>query len=430
MRLSKFSILGALLGHAGGVEEWRISPEKPVRDDGWQVTGLEFYSDDDCSQPVKADKETAYSGLKYPDQFYATEVLNAAKDCVDQCGGKGGFCSWCGEGNACCRLGLNKDPVECRRAVRFSSGVRHECVALFPRNLPIASRADLALDGSPWTNFQIDCNHGTCVEASPVLGAVIADESATVRCIIVVQPVQSSLWGIKATRASRRSHKCPGPCRSGRHLEVAPMKPCGEYVTNRQVCGAGEAYESKGTDCRECKKMYDASWEEGIYSVVSRQKSPDGKRVSVRLLQGGAPVRTAPLTNRGQDCIAAGHCTPGLCNWCGEGNACCKEGRQSDPPECQQAYGFSGADHYECVRVKSGLVALFDGLGLSPTFCALQVLVLAGLIVLWKRRSCFKRADDSNLTGAVFVPKPPPSGEDRTQMKKLREKTHQLDWVT
>mmetsp|Transcript_46314 Transcript_46314/g.86829 ORF Transcript_46314/g.86829 Transcript_46314/m.86829 type:complete len:1054 (-) Transcript_46314:48-3209(-) len=55
-------------------------------------------------------------------------VMHAGEDCFDQCGSKGGFCSWCGGGNACCRQGFDQDPNECKRAKVFSPKVHHQCV--------------------------------------------------------------------------------------------------------------------------------------------------------------------------------------------------------------------------------------------------------------------------------------------------------------
>mmetsp|Transcript_18642 Transcript_18642/g.44148 ORF Transcript_18642/g.44148 Transcript_18642/m.44148 type:complete len:497 (-) Transcript_18642:65-1555(-) len=55
-------------------------------------------------------------------------VKNAAQDCYGHCGGRGGFCAWCGVGNACCRQGEAGDPAECFTATGFNSSDHHECV--------------------------------------------------------------------------------------------------------------------------------------------------------------------------------------------------------------------------------------------------------------------------------------------------------------
>jgi len=60
-----------------------------------------------------------------------------------------------------------------------------------------------------------------------------------------------------------------------------------------------------------------------------------------------------PLRRRQQDCW--GHCGSrgGYCDWCGVGNACCRQGEAGDPAECFNASGFSGAEQHECVQVQS-----------------------------------------------------------------------------
>jgi len=56
-------------------------------------------------------------------------VLNRGKDCWGSCGGKGGLCSWCGQGHACCRKGWTSDPKPCKSvpADQFLTW-HHECV--------------------------------------------------------------------------------------------------------------------------------------------------------------------------------------------------------------------------------------------------------------------------------------------------------------
>jgi len=55
-------------------------------------------------------------------------LLNAGRACLHQCGGKSGYCSWCGVGNACC-IGRPTDPMECQGVSSFLGGRQHhECV--------------------------------------------------------------------------------------------------------------------------------------------------------------------------------------------------------------------------------------------------------------------------------------------------------------
>lgn len=62
----------------------------------------------------------------------AHTVQHPLEDCFTQCGG-GGYCDWCGRGNACCRyqfVYIQEDPKECERAIHFSMPKNHVCVAL------------------------------------------------------------------------------------------------------------------------------------------------------------------------------------------------------------------------------------------------------------------------------------------------------------
>lgn len=58
------------------------------------------------------------------------KVKNAGKDCWAPCGLRGGYCSWCGAGNACCRAGWQGYPPECKRAISFATESTHTCVAI------------------------------------------------------------------------------------------------------------------------------------------------------------------------------------------------------------------------------------------------------------------------------------------------------------
>eukprot|EP00928_Gymnodinium_smaydae_P020265 TRINITY_DN17837_c0_g1_i1.p1 TRINITY_DN17837_c0_g1~~TRINITY_DN17837_c0_g1_i1.p1 ORF type:complete len:710 (-),score=60.46 TRINITY_DN17837_c0_g1_i1:90-2219(-) len=55
-------------------------------------------------------------------------VLHWAQDCWTLCGA-GGDCAMCGPGNACCRQGWDGDPEECKGVTLFSSREHHVCVA-------------------------------------------------------------------------------------------------------------------------------------------------------------------------------------------------------------------------------------------------------------------------------------------------------------
>jgi len=57
-------------------------------------------------------------------------ALNFQGDCWAPCGAKGGYCSFCGVGNACCRLNSRQDPPECRGVYfpKLEGKGHHTCV--------------------------------------------------------------------------------------------------------------------------------------------------------------------------------------------------------------------------------------------------------------------------------------------------------------
>jgi len=57
----------------------------------------------------------------------ATKLSHVGADCWKACGDRGGYCAWCGIGNACCKKDWEWSPTECRGVTSFlTSG--HECV--------------------------------------------------------------------------------------------------------------------------------------------------------------------------------------------------------------------------------------------------------------------------------------------------------------
>eukprot|EP00931_Biecheleriopsis_adriatica_P047494 TRINITY_DN27387_c0_g3_i1.p1 TRINITY_DN27387_c0_g3~~TRINITY_DN27387_c0_g3_i1.p1 ORF type:complete len:513 (+),score=65.62 TRINITY_DN27387_c0_g3_i1:49-1539(+) len=75
-------------------------------------------------------------------------LTNAGKDCHAHCGGVGGYCAWCGVGNACCRESDADDPVECKNAIGLNNSERHQCVEV---------KDDTATAPAPLQNAGDDC---------------------------------------------------------------------------------------------------------------------------------------------------------------------------------------------------------------------------------------------------------------------------------
>lgn len=56
-------------------------------------------------------------------------LQHAGEDCFDPCNKTGGYCGFCGKGNACCRKGWEKNPSECTSAMNYLTA-KHECTAI------------------------------------------------------------------------------------------------------------------------------------------------------------------------------------------------------------------------------------------------------------------------------------------------------------
>ena len=58
---------------------------------------------------------------------YSPAIKHSGQDCLSHCKGAG-MCDWCGRGNACCRKQQSDDPAECRGVTSFSRPDVHVCV--------------------------------------------------------------------------------------------------------------------------------------------------------------------------------------------------------------------------------------------------------------------------------------------------------------
>jgi len=85
--------------------------------------------------------------------------------------------------------------------------------------------------------------------------------------------------------------------------------------------------------------------------TVSQESDGSGLRVgSLKFsLDWGSPepaVSKASALLLDGDCF--GPCSPGYCDYCGAGNACCRQGWAKDPPECRQVKLFRNKQRHEC----------------------------------------------------------------------------------
>lgn len=77
---------------------------------------------------------------------------------------------------------------------------------------------------------------------------------------------------------------------------------------------------------------------------------------------------TLTLPHRGENCWENCENMAGYCDWCGEGNACCRRGHAGDPAECEGVV-FTSGKHHECVialnqiKVGFGMFHSLPGMG-------------------------------------------------------------------
>ncbi|CAK0823098.1 unnamed protein product [Prorocentrum cordatum] len=115
----------------GGAEEWRVINNATVHGE-WVIAEVSFFSDDDCRQRIEVveDRLGLHPTASAP-QGLAGRCRAPGRGVLGQVPGEGlrGYCSWCGEGNACCKRGAVDDPPECAGVTSFSRS-HHECVAV------------------------------------------------------------------------------------------------------------------------------------------------------------------------------------------------------------------------------------------------------------------------------------------------------------
>jgi len=88
-----------------------------------------------------------------------------------------------------------------------------------------------------------------------------------------------------------------------------------------------------------------------------------------------APLTNHPVKHAGQDCWALNCSISGHCDWCGTGNACCRYGAKWDAPECLGIRFFPTKNHHTCVASRYRLPvyhwgqSCWDFCGQKAGFC-------------------------------------------------------------
>jgi hypothetical protein len=157
----------------------------------------------------------------------AGELQHAGENCYFDCWKTPGFCQWCGEGNACCKMGdEDADPLECKGPLVYKSdGEHHECVV--PSFKPGENPPDeLQQPGTIHNEDQAQCISYMAMND--------CDWTLEKSC-----PDQPKGWGGLADADDSIAYQCccrNGLWRQSATLGDAPRPLAGENVKNREEC--------------------------------------------------------------------------------------------------------------------------------------------------------------------------------------------------
>eukprot|EP00440_Ansanella_granifera_P068673 gb/GFBE01074492.1/.p1 GENE.gb/GFBE01074492.1/~~gb/GFBE01074492.1/.p1 ORF type:complete len:1232 (+),score=158.31 gb/GFBE01074492.1/:1-3696(+) len=313
-------------GHPGHVPGRKKTEEPELRalDDG--ILGV----------PQVAFIPEANTASSQSDEFLvalgSSSMPSSRTDCWAPCHGKPGWCSWCGHGRACCRLGSKFDPKECRG---FGGQFQHECVR-------IPAQASAQCGGHLW-NGATSCVPGySCVRLHHGYSECMLADSSKHEC---AEPYGTcGGWHENAPwqKCCTDGHTCTdistnmgqtATCLPENLLHVGKncFDHCNHVTGDCEWCGGGNACCARG-DAHgplECQGVRFSGFE--AYQCV-------------------VPTKEVAVKHHGQSCLEYCGGAAGMCTWCGEGNACCRKGSRNDPSECHGVHAFSASDHYVCVQ--------------------------------------------------------------------------------
>eukprot|EP00929_Paragymnodinium_shiwhaense_P005471 TRINITY_DN1074_c0_g1_i2.p1 TRINITY_DN1074_c0_g1~~TRINITY_DN1074_c0_g1_i2.p1 ORF type:complete len:643 (+),score=113.15 TRINITY_DN1074_c0_g1_i2:101-2029(+) len=256
--------------------------------------------------------------------------------CWRSCG-QAGRCDWCGAGFACCRkdfvIGSDGDtspPAEC---VGIGGIGRHICVAA------VGGFGDAcSLDGSggAMCGEGLLCDGRTCA----------LDPSAP------PDVARAALTGASASKQEPPTTTSQGPA----DLDES----CTVWPNGQSDCGLGLFCDARVNKCVPLLTAADPN----MYTTTAapffrlpfalpfqqeEEPAPALPALAAAAVQQ-PPLQQPPpsVKHWGQDCWPA--CGGGgMCQWCGAGSACCREGVSTEP-ECQGVSQFGTKDRHTCVQ--------------------------------------------------------------------------------
>eukprot|EP00443_Scrippsiella_acuminata_P062334 CAMPEP_0115394948 /NCGR_PEP_ID=MMETSP0271-20121206/12532_1 /TAXON_ID=71861 /ORGANISM="Scrippsiella trochoidea, Strain CCMP3099" /LENGTH=890 /DNA_ID=CAMNT_0002818641 /DNA_START=71 /DNA_END=2741 /DNA_ORIENTATION=+ len=276
----------------------------------------------------------------------ATNVTaqNWGQDCFAPCSGPGLCPDFCGPGNACCRFGSTEDPPECAGIAAWGTLSVHTCV------VPVNPIYEVVAKGpKDVKNWAADC-WKACHNQSGYCQSFCGMGNACCRWSSPFDPPECQgilEWG------SKDRHTCVAPADPVYMVALKP--PEGTNVSNwgldcytpcNQKTGYCPEFCGLGNACCKWNQGFQAPECSGILAWGSKDRHTCVVPAHPHFQVAVAP---ADVLNWGQDCSemcgGAGYCQ----EQCGMGNACCKWGSASDPPECAGIQQWGAKDRYTCV---------------------------------------------------------------------------------
>jgi len=224
---------------------------------------------------------------------------NAGENCWVPCGTTGGYCDWCGTGNACCRAGFN-DPAECGEGSHPDSPPNyHSCVH------PVSSRVIVRPEALPTSAGHECCDSSSDCDQSESFanGGNVAFSACQQGCLERSDCIGIEFGNLRDDGLSRCASSDSCKC----WLVVGPCTHPREHLG---------------------------------YNVYLEHPYEE-------------PVDHGSLVNAGENCWIPCSSTGGYCDWCGVGNVCCRGG-WDDPQECMGVSGLPGNFH-TCAVSEHGL---------------------------------------------------------------------------
>ena len=275
-------------------------------------------------------------------------------DCWYECNQRSGFCDYCGQGNACCRNGKQAEsPTECQGNLQFTTW-HHECVV--PDRSAAAGATPTAPHAATLQPNQLGNPNGASPAASvPPAAAGESHDSAMAAAGAAAQAAATAAGksgeALIASITEAVSKAAASAGMSADQQKQEAVKAARTYAAAAGLSVAdAESAALHALDAAQNKEFQTA----GVAMPPAPTISP-GVQAAMPTIKpvvqaaGAAAAATPSLQHIGLDCWYECNQRSGFCDYCGQGNACCRNGKQAESPtECQGNLQFT-TWHHECV---------------------------------------------------------------------------------